>query len=69
VPLYLRGDGCFFGGHQKLGEVLGHCWSMKIDLSPPIILFYGDEGLYWEFVGDALRLTCHMWDKNWPSHS
>jgi hypothetical protein len=27
---------------------------MKIDLSPPIILFYGDEGLYWGFVGDAL---------------
>ena len=54
MPLYLRGDGCFFGGHQKLGEVLGHCWSMKIDLSPPIILFYGDEGLYWGFVGDAL---------------
>jgi hypothetical protein len=23
---------------------------MKIDLSPPIILFYGDEGLYWRFV-------------------
>jgi hypothetical protein len=45
---------CFFGGHQKLGEVLGHCWSMKIDISPPIIRFYGDEGLYWGFVGDAL---------------
>jgi hypothetical protein len=28
---------------------------MKIDLSPLIILFYGDEGLYWGFVGDALR--------------
>jgi hypothetical protein len=28
---------------------------MKIDLSPPIILFYGDEWLYWGFVGDALR--------------
>jgi hypothetical protein len=27
---------------------------MKIDLSPPIILFYGDEGLYWGFVGNAL---------------
>jgi hypothetical protein len=27
---------------------------MKIDLSPPIILFYGDERLYWGFVGDAL---------------
>jgi hypothetical protein len=54
VPLYLRGDECFFGGHQKLGEVLGHCWSMKIDLSPPIILFYGDEELYWGFVRDAL---------------
>jgi hypothetical protein len=30
---------------------------MKIDLSPPIILFYGDEGLYWGFVGDALKRT------------
>jgi hypothetical protein len=28
---------------------------MKIDLSSPIILFYGDERLYWGFVGDALR--------------
>jgi hypothetical protein len=56
VPLYLRGDGCFFGGHQNLGEILGHCWSMKIDLSFPIILFYGDEGLYWGFVGDALTV-------------
>jgi hypothetical protein len=53
VPLYLRGDGCFFGGYQKLGKVLGHYWSMKINLSPPIILFYGDEGLYWDlFYGD-----------------
>jgi hypothetical protein len=26
---------------------------MKIDLSFLIILFYRDEGLYWEFVGDA----------------
>jgi hypothetical protein len=48
VPLF-EGRWVFFGGHQKLGEVLGHCWSMKIDLSPPIILFYGDEGLYWDF--------------------
>jgi hypothetical protein len=23
VPLYLRGDGCFFGGHQKLGRYWG----------------------------------------------
>jgi hypothetical protein len=37
-----------------LGEVLGHCCNMKIDLSLPIILFYGDEGLYWGFIGDAL---------------
>jgi hypothetical protein len=53
APLFER-RWVFFGGHQKLREVLGHCWSMKIDLFPPIILFYGDEGLYWGFVGDAL---------------
>jgi hypothetical protein len=30
---------------------------MKIDLSPLIILFYGDEKLYWGFVGDAPSLS------------
>jgi hypothetical protein len=36
---------------------------MKIDISPPIILFYRDEGLYWGFVGDALRAcTCELGD-------
>jgi hypothetical protein len=52
APLF-EGRWVFFCGHQTLEEVLGYCWSMKIDLSPPIILFYGDEGFYWGFVGDA----------------
>jgi hypothetical protein len=62
APLF-EGRWVFFCGHQKLGEVLGHCWSMKIDISPNNSVLW-DEGLYWGFVGDAL--SSPIW--GWPNH-
>jgi len=36
LPLHLRRDVLFFGGHQKKGAILGNCWSKKFASSPLI---------------------------------
>jgi hypothetical protein len=55
LPLYLRGDREFFGGHQKKGRTIGGPLEQENSSISPNTTVFLDEESYWETAGDAIR--------------